>query len=367
MKVRQDYSEGDRVSVDWFQNGQSSKAGFVLNADKTKGITVISDTGEVALFHESNFCPKELDAPGFLAAARLGVMKAVNRYIEMGSSEKMDDWINAKDPVSGQTALHQACAFGKVDVIETLLKNGASVSLKDSAALSPLDVAVSKGQTGVVSRMLTERVKRQEDRVDLFLDCFCTVVPDISLENILLLTCKDFLEFQKIPSYDVCKTSNKHRSAKSVPKNASILLISHRWASENSPDPSDFHYIMIKEYLSRGSTPWEYIWIDFACVTQQKGALRDSQIKNLPLIMILSSRCLALSSMILAGSQGRGNAASIAADLLGGLVSNLKDYVERSWCTAEILLLAFELPDRHCFQCRRIYAGICAPPWSWLV
>ena len=47
---------------------------------------------------------------------------------------------------TGETALHVAAAWGKVDVIQALLAAGAQIAIRDANGQTPLELAVANGQ-----------------------------------------------------------------------------------------------------------------------------------------------------------------------------------------------------------------------------
>jgi ankyrin repeat protein len=78
----------------------------------------------------------------FIRAAREGDVSAVNRFLAQG----MD--VNAKNK-NEDTALMEACAFGRENVVEALLSKGADVNLANHAHVTAAAKAVMNGHTKV--------------------------------------------------------------------------------------------------------------------------------------------------------------------------------------------------------------------------
>eukprot|EP00804_Cyclotella_cryptica_P008331 CCRYP_020980-RB/>CCRYP_020980-RB protein AED:0.01 eAED:0.01 QI:104/-1/1/1/-1/1/1/1314/433 len=82
-----------------------------------------------------------------LRAADHGDTKKVLRLLDKGAD------IKARDKF-GETSLHLACRWGKVEVVKALLTKGASSKAKDNAGWTPLHEACKNGNLDVVEALL---------------------------------------------------------------------------------------------------------------------------------------------------------------------------------------------------------------------
>jgi uncharacterized protein len=85
----------------------------------------------------------------FIRAAREGDIDAVNRFL----AEGMD--VNAKNK-NEDTALMEACAFGREKVVELLLSKGADVNMANSARATAAAKAVMNGHTKVAVMLVSQ-------------------------------------------------------------------------------------------------------------------------------------------------------------------------------------------------------------------
>eukprot|EP00887_Chlorella_sp_A99_P003716 scaffold7.g3716.t1 len=83
-----------------------------------------------------------------LLQAALGSKKGVKRALKDGASP------NARSGPQGETALHEACRHGHLDVIATLLKRGADAAARDTRGNTPAHVAASAGQLPALAALL---------------------------------------------------------------------------------------------------------------------------------------------------------------------------------------------------------------------
>ncbi|XP_078070327.1 poly [ADP-ribose] polymerase tankyrase-1 isoform X1 [Mustelus asterias] len=121
----------DRPDSPGFTGGNASPPGAGAAAPSTGGGGAVSDSG------------REL-----FEACRNGDVLRVKRLVDSGN-------VNAKDMAGRKsTPLHFAAGFGRKDVVEHLLQNGANVHARDDGGLIPLHNACSFGHAEVVSLLL---------------------------------------------------------------------------------------------------------------------------------------------------------------------------------------------------------------------
>ncbi|KAJ2468175.1 hypothetical protein GGI02_003783 [Coemansia sp. RSA 2322] len=102
----------------------------------------------------------------FREMAALGNIKAVRAYIRSGVDT------DGQNKMNGWTALHWACARGQADTVETLLRAGASTSIRNNKGHSALDVCKSESIRALFSSYVRngesigsdEEVSAQGDR-----------------------------------------------------------------------------------------------------------------------------------------------------------------------------------------------------------
>lgn len=82
------------------------------------------------------------------AAVIQGNLEAVKKHIKAGSD------LDAKDPMSGSTALISAITFGKTDIANTLIDSGAGLSVKNNDGATALHVAAFFCRVETVQKLL---------------------------------------------------------------------------------------------------------------------------------------------------------------------------------------------------------------------
>ncbi len=97
-----------------------------------------------ALFH----------APELHEGARVGDAREVTRLLDSGAFE-----LDAKDP-AGRTALHFAVGFGRLDVVEELLRRGCELEPRDCWKKAPVDWGIQARHDACVEALRVEAVKR---------------------------------------------------------------------------------------------------------------------------------------------------------------------------------------------------------------
>ena len=84
--------------------------------------------------------PSEVEL-SLIEAARKGNIEAVKKHIANGKQDFFNSIdVNAAD-VLDKTALHYAAAWGRIQIAELLIANGADVNTKSVTGRTPLDIA----------------------------------------------------------------------------------------------------------------------------------------------------------------------------------------------------------------------------------
>ena len=130
--------------------------------------------------------------------------------------------VKMKDPLGGKTALHFASARGRLDVARLLLKKGADPNIKDKDGDSPLFLASLNGHTEIENILLEHGVsplndnehkkkeKMIQERLNENLISYCfPCVQNISRPTAHYQSCKIsrssliFIQFSKLREYQV--------------------------------------------------------------------------------------------------------------------------------------------------------------------
>ena len=88
---------------------------------------------------------------------------------ENGEPDKLNSILNL-DEEGGwnkSTALHKAAEYGRVDVIEFLMKKGADVNIQNSGEFTPFMLAARDGKHEVVAKIIEMSKKHKEQRIVL--------------------------------------------------------------------------------------------------------------------------------------------------------------------------------------------------------
>ena len=86
-------------------------------------------------------CGPSEEELSLIEAARKGNIEAVKKHIANGKQDFFNSIdVNAAD-VLDKTALHYAAAWGRIQIAELLIANGADVNTKSVTGRTPLDIA----------------------------------------------------------------------------------------------------------------------------------------------------------------------------------------------------------------------------------
>ncbi|KAG2202481.1 hypothetical protein INT47_013097, partial [Mucor saturninus] len=145
--------------------------------DTLLGLHWAAITGNVGLvkFALDHGVPIDSTVNGFvplqLACISDNNIAVVQYLIDRGADVNMQKWSKkhcvdksqAVPGATGSTALHVACANGCIKIVDLLLRNYATVDLKDKYGSTPLDVAQAKHETEIVHLLKAAKVKPQKD------------------------------------------------------------------------------------------------------------------------------------------------------------------------------------------------------------
>lgn len=111
-------------------------------------------------------CPRGQDDRLFVEAVKGGDVETVGRLVTSPGRVALTDWF-------GTQPLHEACAWGQLEVVKILVASGAKLSARNHDGRTPLDVARLHKQSAVVkwfrstsarsSRQSSEREDQEEE------------------------------------------------------------------------------------------------------------------------------------------------------------------------------------------------------------
>ena len=116
-----------------------------LTLDKEKQLT------KKRILEATNF-RKEQQFAQLCKAARTGDMEQITLLARQGANLDMQDY-------DGRTAVHMAVSSGRYKIVESLLKLGASSSIKDRWGQTPMAIAIKSKQQMVITVLATAKAK----------------------------------------------------------------------------------------------------------------------------------------------------------------------------------------------------------------
>eukprot|EP00639_Heterosigma_akashiwo_P032216 CAMPEP_0194716556 /NCGR_PEP_ID=MMETSP0296-20130528/8264_1 /TAXON_ID=39354 /ORGANISM="Heterosigma akashiwo, Strain CCMP2393" /LENGTH=746 /DNA_ID=CAMNT_0039617005 /DNA_START=273 /DNA_END=2513 /DNA_ORIENTATION=- len=161
-------------------------------------------------------------------------------------------------------------------------------------------------------------------------------LPSLCLTNVNLIKPGDFLTYGRIPPYKVCEEEGWHRPADALSTEKRCLFVSHRWEADEEPDPSNTQYEMICSFLNNSSTSYDFLWVDYSCIIQDKQSdLFVKHLQCIPLALYCCTHTLILPK--------------ISESPNGEKCTDLKDYLNRGWCQMEALTGMITGTAAHCY------------------
>jgi len=266
----------------------------------------------------------------------------------------------------GSTPLHYACDRGHFEVVKILLKGGVDINVKNNKSLTAFHSAFRRGHTSVIqlaiyfqwlrptepemsvgvsyrveeeSRNSTGQSRDQTPSPSLqpmendadadktrntlaghFTSVCRQVFPVVSLRNTNFLRCEDLQGAGKLPSYYDCMKDSLLVRGTVLNEKSNVLFISHRWDSWHECDKNDEKYKQICYFLKNfKGARFEYVWLDYSCIQRDQCATAfKTHLHNVSTALLASTHVLVVP----------------ATD---HICSDLRDYLERAWCTCELL------------------------------
>lgn len=124
---------------------------------------------------------------------------------------------------------------------------------------------------------------RGSKRLTRFLSATKAIAWGYTADSVQVIPREAFLLAEKLQSFVLAKLSTVTMS--SIAEDATVLFLSHRWATDEEPDPSGETYAQAKQYLETTSEGQaiNYIWVDFSCLPPQVEH-DDPSLDPLPLV-----------------------------------------------------------------------------------
>mmetsp|Transcript_27752 Transcript_27752/g.36374 ORF Transcript_27752/g.36374 Transcript_27752/m.36374 type:complete len:582 (-) Transcript_27752:386-2131(-) len=236
------------------------------------------------------------------------------------------------------TPAQMACVFGNFDILKYLVEErGARLDVVNKYGASPLHFSFAGGQTEII-RWLILRDLGQEFQNSTpeainnylsrrFVKAARNKVPLLAFENMKLIPISKFLEAGEYPIYAKCHESGWHVSGEVITDSTRILFISHRWETPHHPDPEQAQYNLVVEFLKTSGREYDYVWLDYACITQEKSSpLFAVHLANIPTALFVANECLVVPKI---------------DEVNEVKASNLRDYLDRGWCQLEAIVAMF--------------------------
>eukprot|EP00640_Fibrocapsa_japonica_P000729 CAMPEP_0113936540 /NCGR_PEP_ID=MMETSP1339-20121228/3435_1 /TAXON_ID=94617 /ORGANISM="Fibrocapsa japonica" /LENGTH=557 /DNA_ID=CAMNT_0000939057 /DNA_START=80 /DNA_END=1750 /DNA_ORIENTATION=- /assembly_acc=CAM_ASM_000762 len=236
----------------------------------------------------------EIDQDALWEAASRGVRGVIEGWLNEGQN------LNVQNPTSGKTLLHYACRGGAEDIALFLVKNGINTDLVSKKGLSGLDCLYASGMLHALHQLLRDRTKAKSNfkLCRHFEKTMRAQSLPVSRKYVNLLPVNKFLDAGRLVSYVDCKAGRERQKLErgsKVSEKTRILFVSHRWESLDDPDPNNLHYLMVKTFLQQRPGRYEYIFLDYSCVSPDKSSDEyQQQLNNVSTAIFLSTDMLML-------------------------------------------------------------------------
>lgn len=121
-------------------------------------------------------------------------------------------------------------------------------------------------------------MNKKNDRLTLgaqFTDCAGIGNPNISRENVVVISVADLKAWGRMPFFEECSEKGQHVLMKELTGGDKIAFISHRWhdaTSNQADDAACSQYLVSMIFLgSEEGQSVTHVWLDLACINQDQG------------------------------------------------------------------------------------------------
>mmetsp|Transcript_33496 Transcript_33496/g.44213 ORF Transcript_33496/g.44213 Transcript_33496/m.44213 type:complete len:511 (-) Transcript_33496:321-1853(-) len=249
---------------------------------------------------------------------------------------------------AGLTPLHWSSMRGHLDVVKYLAETiRVDVADVDNSGHSALHLALANNNVQTYQYLIKLTVARriamfkaevdETSSLDLARALSMQVaphIPEVSLENIYLLSVKAFIKGGAILSYGDLASQGVHVNGTVLTPSDRVLFVIHQWEGRREPDPGKNQFKMIRKFLQdwqRDNQDQEinYIWLDYSCLTQEKysggrvSADYRFQLPNVLSATFCATHCLVVPRITTVGDNP---------------CTDLKGLFNRGWCQVELAL-----------------------------
>jgi len=175
----------------------------------------------------------------------------------------------------------------------------------------------------------------------------------MSRSNAVVISTADLKAWGRMPYYEECAGRAQHVLMKDLALNDKVLFVSHRWqdAPNNlADDDACSQYQVIMAYLlgCKEGQSITHVWLDLACINQDRGSLEGLKQFLVKLDNIGTAiTCSHVVVVVPRLEQQQGGKPLYFSDL--------KEYTERGWCLFEIITALS-------MRCRIVLGLVCGAP-----
>jgi len=262
-------------------------------------------------------------------AAFNGNLSVVKILLKRGANTQLVDYTK-------NTALHHALLNNHLEIANLLsIQPNAELHSKNNDGLSALIIFKTKFAAYYEQLVQTQPELDANEPTELlqtsahrFVGAAREILPSISIANVKLIKTSALLEHGEFPHYSFCEENGWHFSGEDVNAFEKVLFVSHRWGSQNHPDPDTSQFNVLCRFIEKSDESFEYIWLDYACICQNLGSeLFATHLQNIPTALFISSTCLIIPKLV--------STAYLMDSTKSALVTHLSDYLGRAWCVLE--------------------------------